>query len=148
MQYRPDIVISDRSGVPAAIVQVKALTDATAQIATRYVRNLLSHGVVPSARYVLLITPDIGYLWASPEAVLRGTAPSLTFPVAPITRSYLPSDDGVQSVGELVLESIVEQWLFDLADGVVVDDQVTSSLREAGFLDAVRDGQITVHTSV
>ena len=148
MQYQPSIMVSDRSGVPTGMIEVKTLGDTRVQTATRYMRNLLSHGVVPHARYVLLITPDTGYLWPSPEAVLRGSAPSLTFPTAPIVRHYLPSDGGPQSARDFVLESIVEQWLIDLADGVLMDDQVTSPLLESGFLDAVRDGNVTARTSV
>jgi hypothetical protein len=148
VQYRPDIVIADRSGEATAIIEVKALSDSSVQAATRYLRNLLAHGVVPHARYALLITPDVGYLWSSPEAVLHESVPSLAFPMDRITRHYLPSDGGSTLVRDLVLESIVKQWLSDLADGAIVDEQTTSALRDSGFLDVVRNGQITMQTPV
>ena len=141
MQYRPDIVLTDRSGTTAAIVEVKTLRGGV-QTATRYLRNLLTHGVMPHARYVLLVTPDSGYLWRAPDEVLHEAVPSLTFPMARITQHYLQSDSGPAPVREVVLESIVKQWLSDLADGIAVDHDVTSSLREIGFLDAVRDGMV------
>ncbi|MGH2587220.1 MAG: hypothetical protein ACRDJE_20080 [Dehalococcoidia bacterium] len=148
MQYRPDIVIFDRSGAATAIIEVKVLSGADIPTATRYLRNLLAHGVVPHARYVLLITPDMGYLWSAPEAVLHESSPSLIFPMDRIVQHYLPADGGPTPVRDLVLESIVQQWLLDLADGVVVDDRVTSSLRESGFLNAVRDGLVSAQAPV
>lgn len=148
MQYRPDIVISDRSGMAVAIIQVRALADASAQTATRYMRNLLAHGFVPHARYVLLITPDTGYLWPSPEAVLHESAPTLTFSMDGITRHYLPSDGSSTPVRDLVLDAIATQWLWDLTDGVTVDDGVTSNLRESGFLSAVQGGLVKVQATV
>jgi hypothetical protein len=105
-------------------------------------RNLLTHGVPPHARYVLLITADTGYLWSSPKAALQGVAPLLTFPMDRITRHYLRSNDEATPVPDIVLQAVVEQWLWDLTDGVAVDDQVTSSLRDSGFLSAVRDGLV------
>lgn len=149
MQYQPDIVILDRSGAAVAIVEVKALSGAGVQSGTLYLRNLFAHGVVPYARYALLITPHEGYLWSSPEEVLQQSAPSLTFPMGRIVRHYLPSEDGnSMPVRDLVLESIVKQWLSDLADGIDVDDSVTSSLRESGFLNAIRDGLVDEHASL
>ncbi|MGI8550396.1 MAG: hypothetical protein ACR2PL_06290 [Dehalococcoidia bacterium] len=147
MQYRPDIVISDRSGVAVAMIEVKALSGASVETATRYLRNLLAHGVAPRVGYVLLITADTGYLWSTPEAVLHEPAPSLTFPMDRITRHYLPDSGPSTLVGDLVLESIVKVWLSDLADGAVVDVGVTSSLRETGFLNAVRDGLVNAYAT-
>jgi hypothetical protein len=148
MQYRPDIVITDRSDTAVAIVEVKALRDADVQMATRYLRNLLAHGVVPYARYAMLITPEQGYLWSPPEDLLRDVSPLLTFPMERIMQHYLPVERRSAPLGGLVLESIVQQWLLDLADGITVDDRVTRSLREAGFLDAVKDGLVNVQTPV
>ncbi|MHB8576971.1 MAG: hypothetical protein ACYDCQ_16785, partial [Dehalococcoidia bacterium] len=142
MQYHPDIVIADRFGSVVAMIEVKDLNGVGVQTATRYLRNLLTHGVVPHARYALLITPDTGYLWSTPDAVLREEAPSLSFPMHSIVQYYLPADVDPTPVSDLVLEPIVEQWLMDLADGIVVDDRVTRGLREAGFLQAVRDGLV------
>lgn len=143
MQYQPDIVISDRFGAAVAIIEVKALVGTDAQVATRYLRNLLAHGIAPSARYILLITPDTGYLWLTPEAVLTESGPSLIFHMNRIVAHYLPPDDEAGPVRGLVLEAIVKLWLSDLADGTIVDEQVTRGLRESGFLDAVRDGRVT-----
>lgn len=145
MQYRPDIAIFDPSGVATAIVEVKAFRGGDIRDGTRYLRNLLAHGVVPHARYALLITPDTGYLWSTPAAVLEEGSPALTFPMDRIVRHYLPANAEPSSVRDLVLESIVQQWLLDLADGITIDDSVTRSLRESGFLDAVRDGRVTAH---
>jgi hypothetical protein len=147
MQYRPDIVISDRFGVAVAIIEVKALNGAGVQTATRYLSNLLAHGVVPRARYVMLITPDAGYLWSTPEAVLRESPPTVTFPMDRVIQRYLPPNGVPTPVRDLVLEAIVQQWLWDLADGIVEDDDVVSSLRQSGFLDAVRDGLVNAHAS-
>ena len=148
MNYRPDVVVSDRSGTVTAIVEVKALTGAGVQTATQYLRNLLAHGRAPVARFVLLITPDMGYLWTTPDAILQGARPAYTFPMAGIIQHYLPPDGRQASLRELVLESIIAQWLSDVADGVSVDDEVASVLRASGFLDAVLDGRVSVHASL
>ena len=143
MQYRPDIVISDRSGAAVAIIEVKALSGGV-RTAARYLRNLFAHGVLPHARFALLITADTGYLWSAPDAVRREAAPSLTFPMDRVVQHYLPADRGSTPVRDLVLESVVERWLADLADGIVIDARVESSLQEAGFLHAVRDSLVNV----
>jgi hypothetical protein len=148
MQYRPDIVISDPSGAAIAIIEVKALNGAGIQTATRYLRNLLAHGVAPNARYILLITPDTGYLWQTPEAVLHESAPSLTFPMDRIIQHYLPSSGGPTPVRDLVLQSIVRQWLSDLADGISVDHEVSRILHDSGFLGAVRNGSVNAQAPV
>jgi len=146
MQYQPDVVIVDRSGAAAAIVEMKALNGATVQTATRYLRNLLAHGAVPRARYVLLITPEMGYVWSDPAQVLRQAAPALTFPMNRIVGHYLPADRDRTPMRDLVLEPIVRQWLADLADGVAVDERVESSLSEIGFLNAVRGGLVNAQS--
>jgi hypothetical protein len=143
VQYRPDVLVSDQAGTTVAIVEVKALSEANEQNASRYLRNLLAHGIVPHARFVLLITPEMGYLWEAPEALLRGTAPSLIFPMERITQHYLRTNGRAAPPEDLVLEAIVKQWLSDLADGIAIDEAVTKLLREAGFLDAVRDGLVS-----
>jgi hypothetical protein len=148
MNYRPDVVISDPSGTVTAIVEVKALSGASIQTATRYLRNLLAHGRAPFARFILLVTPDTGYLWTTPDAILREASPAYTFPMAGIIQHYLPPDGRQTPVRELVLESIIAQWLADVADGVAVDDEVASVLRASGFLDAVRDGRVSVSASL
>lgn len=144
MQFRPDIVISDRSGTSSAIIEVKALRGADTQHASHYLRNLLAHGILPQARFVLLITVDWGYLWFSPESVLRDEPPELVFPMDRIVQYYLPNGEESSPIRDLVLETIVQQWLVDLADGVMVDDRLTSNLRGIGFLDAVSDGLVSV----
>lgn len=148
MQYRPDIAISDPSGAAVAIIEVKALSGADVRTAARYLRNLLAHGVMPYARYTLLITADAGYVWSTPDTVMHEAAPLLTFPMDCIVRHYLPGDDGSVPIRDLVLEFIAEQWLEDLADGIVVDDRMTSSLQAAGFLHAVRGGLVHAQARV
>jgi len=92
MQYRPDIVISDSSGSAIAIIEVKALNNADVQTATRYVRNLIAHGMAPHADYVMLVTPVTGYLWTTLKSVSNDSPPALTFPMHGITENYLPHD--------------------------------------------------------
>jgi hypothetical protein len=147
MQFQPDIAISDRTGSPIAIIEVKALKDASVRNATRYLRNLLSHGIAPRVRYVMLITPTAGYVWTSPNAVLEEATPALSFSIERIIRHYLPSEEP-DSVRDLVLEAIARQWLWDLTDGIEVDPDVTDRLRGAGLLSAVRDGEVSAPASV
>jgi len=146
MRFRPDVVIADRFGTTAAIVEVKALNGASVQTATRYLRNLLVHGAVPHARFVMLITPECGYLWSEPEKVLLETAPTLSFPMDRIVEHYLPADGAHVPVRDLVLEPIVRQWLADLSEGIVVDPRVENSLDEIGFLEVVRGGRVYTQT--
>lgn len=140
MEYRPDLVIFDRAGAPAALVEVKSLSSSV-ETATRYLRNLFTHGMTPLAQFVVLVTPETGYIWETPEAILRELPPAFTFPMARITRHYLRPDD-LDPVRERILESIVTQWLSDLADGKSVDDEVTSILQHAGFVAAIRGGLV------
>jgi len=148
MIYRPDIAISDPAGSPIAFVEVKALRQLDVQTATRYVRNLLAHGFSPRIQYIMLITPDTGYLWTNPEAVLHEKKPDLEFPMHRITQHYAPRNGAAAQIRGVVLESIVRQWLSDLADGASVDDGVTDELRAYGFIDSVHNGLIHSQESV
>ncbi len=142
-QYRPDIIITDQFGATLAIIQVKSFTGVDVKNASQYMRNLLAHGVVPSARFTMLVTADTGYLWGAPAAVVREAAPLLLFPIDPILRHFLPGRDFQRPIGGDFLETITRFWLEDLTDGRAVDDQVDSSLRDAGFLQAVCKSQVS-----
>lgn len=148
MQYRPDITVHDPGGNLVAIVEVKALREASVQTATLYLQDLLSHGVAPRSGYVLLLTDVIGYLWSSPQEVMQGLAPRLTFPVDSIIQQYQPSHSASASISGSRLESVVLQWMWDVANGDVIDDDSIVSLRAAGFTDALRGGSVTAPASV
>lgn len=148
MPLQPDIVISDRSGATAAAIEVKALTGADAQTAARYLRNLVAHGALPLARFVLLVTPQTGYLWSTPGEILRAAGPSLTFPMERIIEHFMPAAPDSRPVGDLVLESIVVLWLEELTDGIIVYAAVAKSLEDTGFLGAVRGGRVSAPPSM
>jgi hypothetical protein len=147
MPYRPDITIADASGNTVAFIEVKAFHGTDVDIAARYLRNLLVHGGEAQAAFILLVTPETGYLWTQPDTVLREAPPSATFPMRQIIQHYLPTDSDQSRLRGPVLESLVEQWLADLVSGISDADTRPTALRTSGFLDALRDAQVSAHVS-
>jgi hypothetical protein len=58
-----DLLVYDRTGQPALVVEVKRKTNAPIEWVTELRRNLLAYGDNPNVPYFLIIFPDKFYLW-------------------------------------------------------------------------------------
>jgi hypothetical protein len=137
-QPRPDFLIKNAHGDAVAVVEVKNPEVLTAPAAVA-ARNQLAHGVWPQTlQYIAVLSQNRGFLFrlgADPRPVAE-------FPMIDVVRRYYPAAMPEQRFRGAELEIIVQQWLRELAGGVSGGEEAVRALSEAGFVDAVRGGQI------
>jgi hypothetical protein len=134
----PDFLIKDATGSAVAVVEVKNPEILTAPAAVA-ARNQLAHGVWPDTlQYIAVLSQNRGFLFrhgADPRPVAE-------FPMMEVVQRYYPPAMPAQRFRGAELEIIVQQWLRELAAGVAGDDEAVRVLTAAGFVGAVRGGQV------
>ncbi len=142
---RADIKVRDSEGSGLALVEVKNRTGLTPDIAVTLRRNLLAHGLAnQNARFFLLVSQDIGYLWDqnTPQDIDH-SSPTVEFPMDSVIQHYLPSLSGSDRLSESQVELAVTQWLWDLANGVndrPLEPEI--ALSNTDFLRLIRGGRL------
>lgn len=138
-----DIVICDKYGQPAAVVEVKVGQDVSEEVARQVAVYLweMDASPPPSVRYFLVLTPSRGYLWrvrGRPE--LWGQP--LSFSMEGIVQRYggLKDQPGLT---HLSLAHLADRWLSDLTLGRNDESlEVLTPLQESGFPDAIIGGDV------
>lgn len=115
-----DIVVQAADGGVLAFVEVKNREGLSPDIAAALRRNLVVHGRVHRwARFFLIVSQDIGYLWDQASLPPSDAPlPTVDFPMRPVVERYLPSLVGSGRLSGSQLELAVAQWLWDLANEV------------------------------
>lgn len=138
-----DIVVYDKYGQPAAVVEVKVGHAISEEEARRVAVYLWEMGAAPppSVRYFLLLTPSRGYLWR-----VRGRPenwePPLSFSMEEIVRRYGGLRDQ-PGLAHLSLAYLADRWLSDLTLGRNGESlTLPTPLQESGFVDAVAGGEV------
>jgi hypothetical protein len=91
------------------------------------------------------VSQDHGYLWIPSPSGSPESPPSIQIDAATIVARYLPRvfQNGRLTEGGLTI--VVTQWLADLAAGRYnLDGEPERSLVGSGFLEAMRDAQVTI----
>lgn len=137
-----DIMIKDRSGKPKAIVEVKNKENLTAEAASFFFRNMMSHGLISTVPYFLMISQDIGFLWDDFGSSTVKFEPKLQFEMRNVVNRYLPQLNKNRLSGS-ELEFLVIQWFMDLTVvEVPTQTEPERSLGGLGFLDKIRGGLV------
>lgn len=142
MTSRADILVFSPRHELQAVVEVKAKRGAGAEWAASLRENLLRHGLVPVAKYFLMVFPDVVYLWRDGEA--EGGAPSLVVPTEEALGPFFRIV-GERSIDKQGLELVVASWLDTLTDPDRTREQVEASDRwlvESGLYDSIRGGRV------
>lgn len=140
-----DLVARRADGTVVAVIEVKNSENLNPETAAQFRRNLLVHApLVPAARFFLLVSQDVGYLWDQhAESASLMSEPTVTFPVAPLVEYYLPSFAGKERLSSSQLELAVFQWLWDIAN--VAPQRPRDSeipLSQTPFLRALEGGRV------
>ena len=115
MTSAPDIVVSAPDKRVQLVAEVKNKRGASADWAAQMRRNLLVHGVIPSAPYFLLATPDRFYLWKDHNSGQDVVPPDYEIESAGILASYIDRlGIPLAELSEPSLELLVTSWLHDL----------------------------------
>ena len=136
-----DFIAYDREGRIVLLAEAKSRRGTSEDWAARLRRNMLSHGVLPWAKYFLIATPERMYLWKQVRPNLAEVRPEFTIDATKEFRPYFqklhqePSD-----IGPEAFELLVLTWLTDIArsgDGLNQDasspwlSELTGSLQQA-----------------
>lgn len=109
---RPDIVVTESSGRPVLLVEVKARRGVDREWAAKLRRNLQAHGTTPAAPYFMILTNEAAFLWLAdgPDEL------EVTLPDAEARTKDLLGRD-LSEVDGRGLEFHVTSWLASLARG-------------------------------
>jgi hypothetical protein len=146
MANRPDIAIVGQNGASLAIVEVKNLPELGAAAATR-VRDALIENLGRSARYLLVLSQESGFIWElapSGDVVDQGGE---RLSMRPVLREYLTDAELDRRIRGAELELVFSHWFGDLARGRVTrPDGAIAGGPFDHFLSDVRGAQVLFQT--
>ena len=152
MDSRLDLAVYNHDDELVLIVEVKTKLDASREWATRLRRNILAHGILPSAKFFLLALPDRFYLWKDAGNNLAEIEPTYTIDARPILTPYF-EQAGVapDQISGVSFELIVSSWLSELVHSDKIpegDGAVRNWLIESGLYNAVVGGRLAHEVAV
>src|SRR5579859_4465047 len=104
-----DFVAYDREGRVVLLAEAKSRRGTSENWAARLRRNMLSHGVLPLAKYFLIATPERMYLWKQDRPNPADVPPEFTIDATKVFQPYFqklaqePSTIGPEAFELLVL---------------------------------------------
>jgi hypothetical protein len=139
-----DIVVYSSGHRPVLVVECKGGGETVAQGAAQLRRNLLIHGLIPDAPYLLLAFPTNFFLWKRESA--PGDPPDFSAPSIGVLREYLGAlADQKGVLREESLQLALEAWLGDLASTVRQPKSSSEADRivvESGLFDLMKGGEV------
>lgn len=138
-----DMIVEDRNARETALVELKNRIDLSPEVAEDVRRSLLARFPLRSVRFMLLLSQDTGYLWDE-SAAGNGMPRRLQFDMTGVVERYYRRLPPSERLRENELGLIAFAWLMDLTwvqdtESLPEPDR---SLAQAGFLDAIRDGDV------
>ena len=111
-----DFVAYDREGGVVLLAEAKSRLGTSEGWAARLRRNMLSHGVLPWAKYFLIATPERMYLWKQQRPNPADVPPEYTIDAATVFQPYFERlHQEPSEIGEEAFELLVATWLTDIA---------------------------------
>ena len=111
-----DFIAYDRQGRVVLLAEAKSRRGTSEQWAAGLRRNMLSHGLLPLAKYFLIATPERLYLWNQEHPDQADAAPEYSIDAAKEFQPWFrrlslePSD-----IGPEAFELLVHAWLNGIA---------------------------------
>ena len=138
-----DLAVNNRNGQLTLVVEVKNKIGVSPEWAASLRRNLLAHGTLPTAPYLLIAFPDTFYLWTDHETSLEVIAPDYIVDARSIMQPYLErAGFAADQISGQSLELIVSAWLGELlyAETLPADGHNDHWLIDSGLLAAIAGG--------
>src|SRR5260221_11518360 len=140
-----DVVAYDSEGELVLVVEVKPKLGTNSEWATRMHRNILAHGLLPSAPFFLLALPDRFYLWKDKRLpVLEG--PTYEVDASELLALYFAKAAvDPETVSEPGFELLIRSWLADLMYSSELPQgsaEKNGWLVQSGLYEAIRHGNI------
>jgi len=146
MSFTADIVIRGADGLPLVVVELENRKGLTSKVGADLRRELIAdRGLGARASFLLVLSQEMGFLWAGPLADASDEA-TWTFSMAELIGDYL-DPTGVERGTWLwpdAFRLVVLQWLYDLIDGKRDEaNEPERTLAESGLLAALWGAHIT-----
>ncbi|GET41531.1 hypothetical protein MiSe_63430 [Microseira wollei NIES-4236] len=144
---RWDLEVYNRDGKRVLVVQLKSKLNASVEWAVEFRRNILAHGIFPTAPYFLMVFPDRFYLWIDSDGGNDQSKPNYVIDARPIVGPYLekagiPAD---RNISVESLEIIFGTWLSRIIYSEKLPDQTDESqqwLIDSGLYAAIAGGSL------
>ena len=138
-----DITVRDRARLPVLAVEVKAVRGKDRQWAAQLRGSLVAHGFIQPARYFLLVTPEMSYLWDESVETANSERP----PDVVVATADLIGEDRLGDVhwDGRALELLASSWLASITDAAALEDLPEGGrrfLEESGLDRALRGGVV------
>jgi hypothetical protein len=141
-QSRIDFIAYDREGRVLLLAEAKSRRGTSESWAARLRRNMLSHGMLPWAKYFLIATPEHMYLWRQERTGQHEAPPEFTIDAEKVFKPYFQRlHQGPSNIGPEAFELVVLTWLTDVArsgeqtlkqgPGSALPSELTGSLQKA-----------------
>jgi hypothetical protein len=142
-----DIVIYDKHGQLAAIVEAKNVKGASKDWAIKLRRNLYAHGIWPKTPYFLLVLPDRLYIWKDATNLPEIIEPDYEIDLTKLLKPYydrlgMSADEMSHDSFELFLLA----WLGEIARAS--NGQNQDWLARTGLLETIKTGRITAEVDI
>lgn len=145
LKYRSDLVARSPQGNIIAVVEIKNARNLPPQYAESLIQQALREGDVPCARYFMVVSQDVGYLWSDVCPGAETAIAPLQFRMAPIIARYT-SIEGDRRLSEFELTLRVQHWLTDLSlhtpNTPISHEEPENALESVGFVRAIHDATI------
>lgn len=111
-----DFVAYDREGRVLLLAEAKSRRGTSESWAARLRKNMLSHGLLPLARYFLIATPERMYLWRQERVDPDEALPEYTIDAEEVFQPYFQKlHQEPLNIGPEAFELVVLTWLTDIA---------------------------------
>lgn len=151
MNVQPDISVYDSEDKLTLAVEVKNKPGTDTDWASKMRRNMLVHGLLPHAQYLLIALPDRFYLWTGNQLPELEKPPAYEINPVPLFRAYFEDADvHLENLSEGGFELLVLSWLNELIQtGELPDvgEQETKWLVESGLLEAIKQGHVVAEAA-
>ncbi len=145
--YSWDVEVYNRDGQRVLAVLLKTKLNASVEWAVQLRRNILAHGIYPTAPYFLMVFPDRFYLWTESDEGNDQSEPNYVIDARPIVGYYLekagiPAD---QNIAFESLEIIFGTWLSKFIYSEKLPEQTDESLQwliDSGLYAAIAGGSL------
>lgn len=111
-----DFVAYDRNGQVVLLAEAKSRHGTSEHWAAGLRRNMLSHGILPWAKYFLIATPERMYLWRQERRNPADVPPEFTIDAAKVFQPYFQKlQQEPSKIAPEAFELLVLTWLTDIA---------------------------------
>ena len=111
-----DFVAYDREGRVLLLAEAKSRRGTSDSWAARLRRNMLSHGMLPWAKYFLIATPERMYLWKQERPNPAEMPPEFTIDAEKVLQPYFQKlHQEPSKIGPEAFELLVLTWLTDIS---------------------------------